>query len=106
MRFLFDQDVPDDMGHVLRQLQHEVILLRTVLPKTATDPEIFAYAADQNLILVTCSREDYVALARSRPNPGLIVLFRRKSRAAERAALVRLLASAGDRGLAGNVNYA
>ena len=36
----------------------------------------------------------------------LIVLVRRKSRAAERAALVRLLEKTGEQGLAQNVNFA
>ena len=47
-----------------------------------------------------------MALAQSQPHHGLIVLFRRKSRAAERAALIRLLEKAGEQGLAQNINFA
>jgi len=36
----------------------------------------------------------------------LIVLFRRKSRTADRVALVRLLEKAGDQGVANNINFA
>ena len=106
MRFLFDHDVPDDLSHVLGHLGHTVVLLRAVLPQTAADPEVLGYAAAHDLILVTCNREHFVALVQTAPHHGLIVLFRRKSRTAERAALVRLLAKAGEQGLANNVNFA
>ena len=106
MRFLFDHDVPDDLSHVLRQLGHTVILLREVLPRTAADPEILSYATAHDLILVTCNRADFVGLAQTTPHRGLIALFRRKSRTAERAALVRLLENAGEQGLANNINFA
>ena len=106
MTFLFDHDTPDDLGHVLRQLGHTVVLLREVLPNTTPDPEVFAYAAARQLVMVTCNRDDFVALARTQPHCGLIVLFRRKSRTAERVALVRLLEKAGDQGVANNINFA
>ena len=37
---------------------------------------------------------------------GIIVLIRRKSRALERSALVRLLDRAGESGISGNFNFA
>ena len=40
------------------------------------------------------------------PHQGMIILVRRKSRAAERAALVRLLDTAGETGLCRNINFA
>ena len=98
--------MPDDLGHVLRQLGHTVVLLREVLPNTTPDPEVFAYAAAHQLVMVTCNRDDFIALARTRPHCGLIVLFRRKSRTAERVALVRLLEKAGEQGVANNINFA
>ncbi len=106
MKFLFDQDVPDDLCHVVRQLGHEVILLREVLSTTASDSEVLSYAAGGNLVLVTCNRADFMELASTKPHCGLILLFRRKSRTAERAALVRLLDSAGEQGIFGNVAFA
>jgi len=106
VKFLFDQDMPDDLGHVLRQLGHTVLLLREVLPCTAPDPEVLAYATAHGLILVTCNRNDFLALAPTQPHPGLILLFRRKSRTAERAALVHLIEKAGEQGLSGNINFA
>ena len=64
---------------MLRQLGHTVVLLREVLPNTTPDSEVFAYAAARQLVMVTCNRDDFVALARTQPHCGLIVLFRRKS---------------------------
>jgi hypothetical protein len=40
------------------------------------------------------------------PHGGLIVLIRRRSRAQECAALIRLLDRAGDAGVRQNINYA
>ena len=37
---------------------------------------------------------------------GIIVLIRRKTRAAERAALIRLLDKAGETGIRKNINFA
>lgn len=98
--------MPDDLGHVLRQLGHDVVLLRTVLPRTAPDREVLAHAATHALILVTCNREDFIHLAGQQPHCGLIVLFRRKTRTEERVALVRLLAQAGELGVVNNINFA
>lgn len=106
MKFLFDHDVPDDLSHVLRQLGHTVVLLREVLPRTAPDAEVLAHAAQHGLIMVTCNRDDFLALAQTEPHHGLIVLFRRKSRTAERVALVRLIEKAGETGFARNINFA
>jgi predicted nuclease of predicted toxin-antitoxin system len=106
VRFLFDHDVPDDLSHVLRQLGHTVVLLREVLPPTAADSAVLGYAVAQGLVLITCNREHFIALAKTEPHHGLIVLFRRKSRTAERVALVRLLETAGDQGIANNINFA
>lgn len=67
---------------------------------------MLAYASAHGLILITCNRDDFLALAPTRPHSGLILLFRRKSRTAERAALVRLIEKAGAPGLSGNINFA
>ena len=106
MTFLFDHDVPDDLGHVLRQLGHTVVLLREVLPTTTADSDVLAHAFAHRMMMVTCNRDDFLALAQNQPHHGLIVMFRRKSRTAERAALVRLLENAGEEGLANNINFA
>lgn len=106
MRFLLDHDVPDDLSHLLNQLGHEVVLLRTILSATAPDEQVLAEAGSRNMILLTCNRDDFVVLAHGRAHPGIIVVIRRKSRMAEKVALLRLLERAGESGLVGNINFA
>lgn len=106
MRFLFDHDVPDDLVHVLRHLGHAVVLLREALHTTAVDPDVLAHANSNRMILITCNRDHFIALAQTQPHCGIIVVIRRKSRTAERVALVRLLENAGEQGLENNINFA
>jgi predicted nuclease of predicted toxin-antitoxin system len=104
--FLFDHDVADEVAQMLRYWEHEVILLRKVLPITASDPEIFAYACDRGVLMVTCNRDDFLELAATRKHPGLIVLIRRRTHQAEAAHLLKLIENAGEVGLRGNINFA
>ncbi len=106
MKFLFDHDVPDDLAFCLEALGHEVVKLRQLRPSTATDEEVLRFASQQGCILVTCNRDDFLRVAQQISHSGIIILIRRKSRAAERAAVLRLLDSAGEQGLRGNVNFA
>jgi len=77
-----------------------------VLARTTSDTDILGYAFRKNLLVITCNRDDFLALAQSVPHRGIIILIRRRSRAAERAALLRLLERAGPTGLADNINFA
>ena len=106
MTFLFDHDVPDALAYMLRELDHTVLLLREVLPPTTQDPAVLQFARERSCIVVTCNRDDFVELAKQGPHHGIVVVVRRKTRAAERAALLRLLLRAGESGLKGNVNFA
>ncbi len=106
MTFLLDHDVPDDIVYSVRALGHEVVRLREVLPEETADIDVLAHANQRGWILITCNRDDYLALARSQPHRGLIILIRKKTRVAERAALVRLLDRAGESGIVNNVNFA
>jgi predicted nuclease of predicted toxin-antitoxin system len=106
MRFLLDHDVPDDVRFLLNEIGHDVRLVRAVLSPEATDPQVLEHAGDCGALLITCNRDDFLRLAELKPHPGIIVLIRRRSRAAERAALFRLLERAGDSGLSGNINFA
>lgn len=106
MRFFLDHDVPEEAAHLLRHHGHEVIILRDVLPITALDEEAFAYAIDQDLITVTCNRNEFLALAAIQEHPGLIILVRRQTRQAECGRLLSLLRRAGAPGLARNINFA
>ena len=69
MKFFFDHDVPADAARVLRQEGHEVTELREVLPVETTDAEVFGYAHERDLMLVTCNRDDFLLLAAERPTP-------------------------------------
>ncbi|MGH7968347.1 MAG: DUF5615 family PIN-like protein [Limisphaerales bacterium] len=106
MRFLLDHDVPDDVGPSLEALGHQVIKLRELLPVTTPDEEVLRLATARECLLITCNRDDFLAAASGAPHCGVIILIRRRSRALERAALVRLLDRAGESGLRGNINFA
>ena len=106
MRFLLDQDVPEDLTYLLRELDHEVVRLRDVLPPEATDSAVLQFAHTRDCVLLTCNRDDFLKLAETVPHRGIIVVIRRKTRAHERAALLLLLERAGDRGLRDNINFA
>ena len=106
MKFLLDHDVPEDLTYLLSELGHVFMRVRDVLPQEAADPLVLEFADDHGCLLVTCNRDDFIELATKQPHHGVIVIIRRRTRAAERAALLRLLERAGDEGLRGNINFA
>jgi predicted nuclease of predicted toxin-antitoxin system len=106
VRFLLDHDVPDDIIFSLTALAHDVVRLREVLPTTTTDEDVLRFATTQQRILITCNRDDFLAVGSREDHAGVIILIRRRSRALERAALVRLLDNAGEDGIHGNINFA
>jgi hypothetical protein len=67
---------------------------------------VLHFAYDSGCVLLTCNRDDFLGLAEAHPHHGIIIVIRRRSRAAERAALFRLLERAGETGLRDNVNFA
>ena len=64
MKFLLDHDVPAEVAHLLRYWEHNVTVLRTVLPVTASDEEVFGHACSQRLILISWNRDHFLTLAR------------------------------------------
>jgi predicted nuclease of predicted toxin-antitoxin system len=107
VNFLLDHDVPAEIGHLLQYWGHNVTRLRTVLSITAPDEEVFGYACSEGLILISCNRNHFLALARqTQEHPGLIILIRRRTRQSECAHLSTLLHRAGENGLRNNVNFA
>ncbi len=106
MTFLLDHDTPDDLAYSLQALSHCVMYLRDVLPITAEDKDTLGYASEHGYILITCNRDDFLELASTLSHCGIVILIRRKTRTAERAALVRLLDRASESGLSGNINFA
>jgi predicted nuclease of predicted toxin-antitoxin system len=102
-----DHDVPQDIAHLLSHWGHEVSVLRDVLDITTPDEAIFAYIQKHNLIIITCNRNHFLALAsETTKHPGVIILIRRRTRNMECAKLNTLLAKAGEAGLRGNINFA
>jgi predicted nuclease of predicted toxin-antitoxin system len=106
VKFLLDHDVPDDLTYLLEQLGHGVTLLREILPKDASDKSVLDAALDRGCLQLTYNRDDFLQLAEQKSHHGIIIVIRRKTRAAERAALFRLLERAGETGLKNNVNFA
>ena len=106
MKFLLDHDVPDDLSYLLKQLGHEVTLLREALPGDSPDESVFRFANETGCMLLTCNRDDFLDLAATKPHHGLIIIIRRRTRGNERVALLRLIERAGATGLRNNVNFA
>ena len=106
MKFLLDHDVPDDLSFLLIQLGHEVTLLRQALPADSPDDAVLGFAYDRGCILITCNRDDFLRLAQVKPHRGIVIVIRRRTRAAERAALLSLLERAGESGLTATINFA
>ena len=106
MRFLLDHDVPRPVGGALLRHGHDVLLLQDALPVTSSDDEIFALAIDTQRVMLTCNRDDFLQLAKTRSHPGLIILIRRRSSVAEQGHLLRLIERAGEGGINGNINFA
>jgi predicted nuclease of predicted toxin-antitoxin system len=106
VRFLLDHDVPEDLSYLLKQLGHDVTLLREALPENAFDEAVLQLADERGFVLLTCNRDDFLRLSAKKPHHGIIIVIRRRTRAAERAALFRLLERSGETGLRDNVNFA
>ena len=106
MKFLLDHDVPEDLSYILEQLGHDVTFLRHVLPPDASDEAVLRFAYESGSLLLTCNRDDFLDLATTQPHGGIVIVIRRRTRAAERAALFQLLERAGESGLQNNINFA
>jgi predicted nuclease of predicted toxin-antitoxin system len=107
VKFLLDHDVPAQVAQLLRYWEHNVTVLRVALPVTASDEEVFGHACSQEMILISCNRDHFLALARkTQTHPGVIILIRRRTRQSECAHLSVLLQRAGEEGLRNNVNFA
>ena len=106
MRFLLDEDVPVEVGRCLEQAGHELWPVPEVLGVSTEDSDIWRFAVMASAIVVTCNRQDFLKLAGTMPETGLIVLNRRRTRQAECQHLLKLLRTAGESGLTGNINFA
>jgi hypothetical protein len=75
------------LRYLLKPLAHDVTLLREVLPEDVSDEAVLEAANERACILLTCNRDDFLKLATKKPHQGIIIVIRRRTRAAERAAL-------------------
>lgn len=101
-----DEDVPVEAVRGLRQAGHEAALVAETLGVRTDDVDIWQHAVETQAIVVTCNRQDFLELAGTSPETGLIVLNRRRTRVAECHCLLDLLARAGESGLSKNINFA
>lgn len=106
MKFLVDEDVPQEVVRCLLKDGHEVICVAEVLGRQTGDAEVWSQAVQRNAIVVTCNRQDFLKLAGPAPATGLIILNRRKSRQVECRHILRLIREAGEEGLKGSINFA
>jgi predicted nuclease of predicted toxin-antitoxin system len=72
VRFLLDHDVPGDVAFSLEALGHGVVKLREVLPVTTPDYEVLREAAERESLLITCNRDDFLAVAGRVPHYELL----------------------------------
>ena len=105
MRFLIDEDVAVEVARCLQQAGHDVSLVTEALGVRTDDVDIWHHAVRTDAIVVTCNRQDFFELAGTAPETGLIILNRRRTRQAECRHVLQLLASAGEAGLKGNINF-
>jgi hypothetical protein len=80
--------------------------LRTPLPPDATDDAVLLFADESGCVRPACDRHDFLELAAKLPHRGVVIVIRRRTRAAERAALFRLLESAAETGIRNSINLA
>ena len=106
MKFLVDEDVAVEVTRCLQQAEHEVSLVAEVLGVRTDDVDIWHHAGRTEAIVITCNRQDFLELAGTAPETGVIILNRRRTRQAECRHLLQLLASAGEAGLKNNINFA
>jgi predicted nuclease of predicted toxin-antitoxin system len=83
VRFLVDEDVAVEVVRCLRQAGHEVSLVTEVLGVRTDDVDIWHHAVRAETIVVTCNRQDFLELAGTAPETGVIILNRRRTRQAE-----------------------
>jgi predicted nuclease of predicted toxin-antitoxin system len=106
VRFLVDEDVAVEVARSLQQAGHEVSLVAEELGVRTDDVDIWHHAVRTEAIVVTCNRRDFLELAGTAPEAGVIILNRRRTRQAECRHVLELLSKAGEAGLRNNINFA
>lgn len=106
MTFLIDEDVAVEIDRSLRQAGHGTVRVAEVLGFHTDDVDVWEHACHHGPVVITCNRQDFLELAGEAPATGLIILNRRRTRLAECANVLRLIGTAGETGLRGNINFA
>lgn len=106
MKFFLDHDVPIAVKDALARHGHEVTRVTDLLPRDSADELVFTTAQKMGTVMITCNRNDFLALAQNRSHEGVIILIRRRSPQLECTNLLRLIRRAGEQGLDGNINFA
>lgn len=106
MKFFLDHDVDVAVKDALERHGHQVTRVTDVLPRDAADEVIFATAQQEGSVMITCNRNDDLALATKMPHHGLIILIRRRTPQLECTNVLRLIRQAGNEGLKSNINFA
>lgn len=101
-----DEDVPVEAARSLQQAGHQVSWVTETLGVRTDDVDVWQHAVETQAIVVTCNRQDFLELAGTAPETGLLILHRRRTRTAECQHLLALLARAGEMGLNRNINFA
>jgi predicted nuclease of predicted toxin-antitoxin system len=106
VKFLLDEDVAVELYRCIQQQGHEAQLVFEALGPRTPDDRVWEHAIRTDAIVVTCNREDYLKLAGTAPQTGLVILNRRRTRQAECHKVLELLRNAGETGLQKNINFA
>ncbi len=106
MTFLIDEDVPADLDRVLKLNGHDTVRVAEVLGSQTDDIDVWDHACRTNAVLITCNRQDFLELAGHSPGTGLLILNRRRTRHSECSHVLRVIRTAGESGLRGNINFA
>ncbi len=97
MRFLLDEDVPVEAARCLKQAGHDVTMVAEDLGPRTDDVDIWRQAIRIDAIVITCNRQDFLQLAGTAPEKGVIILNRRRTRQSEcQCAIDRLTAGGLD----------
>lgn len=106
MKFLLDEDVAVEVFRCLQQQGHEAQLVFEALGPRTPDDCVWVHAVRTDAIVITCNRDDFLKLAGTAPETGLIIVNRRRTRQAECRNVLALVSSAGETGLRRNINFA
>jgi predicted nuclease of predicted toxin-antitoxin system len=106
VKFLIDEDVAIEITRCLLNAGHEVLEVGQTLGFQTDDVDIWHFAIRSEAIVVTCNRQDFLTLAGTAAETGLIILNRRRTRESECRHILELLLKAGEAGLRNNINFA